>query len=373
MEFTKSDIAPSFLDLPLEIRIMVYDKYLEHQIQIPAKIIHEEPLSTLRLHWKPTLLAVNKQINDEISDLFRRQTTSTYRISWQESGFDGPSICSFRARGRKPEEGMEHLQVEIYPPHRHRPIDIVHIWRGVEELRSALEYCWRPGRLSIICMENAFANWSHEDFLRDKLDLLPPAGKDGFVDLCYLLDTFQTLTSLSNVTIRLPTSVRDIHDIQEWQTALEAGMMAPPEPEHDLMETIEDNQSLTKQVGELETLLKCATGRRSRAIIEDICDHGLRKISPQELHRLKQVWPHSDCISEYDDCPDGRYTGVAQTDPLPDPPSSPSFWTASAAKARVQKKALSRLTQCCDWYVSPEARHQVLSILQDMEGSQYLA
>ena len=329
---------------------MIYEEHLMSQSHTPAEIIHEQPLSTLRLVWRPTLLAVSRQINDEISDLFRKQTTSTHRISWQEARFDGPSICSFRARDQKPEHGMEHLRVEIYPPHEDRPMDMVHIWRGLEELRDALEYLWRPERLSILFMENESASWSQNGRLRDSMDLSLFRSRSqtcAFSDISYAFDILETVDDIPDVSVHLTVSLRCLEEVQEWRTIIVDDMMALPA--YGEVSVIQNREFHTRQIDKAEIRLKEATGKSSRAIIEDICDHGRRKISPEELHRLKQIWPYTDVLPDSIGFPDSKNAGLGPNDLPSDPPASPKLWTAAVDKALEQKKALPRAIMHSDW------------------------
>lgn len=370
MEPSVIAFSPNLLDLPVQVRLNIYEEYFENQCHPPAEIVHEEPLSTVRLYWQPALLTVNKQINSEILDLFRMHKTFTYRISWQESIFDQFSMCCFCAQDLNSQRGMKHLRVEIYPPHRDRPMDYVHILRSAEGVRNTIASFWKPQHLSIVFMENDIASWSHNSKPRESMQLwgYSYSGAD-YSDIVFVMDTFDSLANITKATIQLPASFSCDEYLQKYRWNVEKMMMGPPD--EDVISVYALMEELVNKINEAEPLLKEATGKVSRATIEAISENGLRRISPEELHRLKQIWPYTDTLADRDYFPDHKYTWLAPRLPSMDPnvPRCSCKWTEPADQ-HERRKALIRAAKTPDWYLSGRMTHEVMRLLEGMRHCQ---
>ena len=336
---------------------MIYEAYFWDLRCPPAKTIHEEPPSSLGHYWKPALLAINKQIRDEILDFFRRHTTLTYRISWQESSFDEFTMSCCRVRGQKLSRSVEHLRVEIHPPHPDRPTDMMHIWREIDLLRSAINRYWTPQRLSIIFMENEIASWSCDGEPQDSMNLYANPHDDvGVSDIAYILDIFGTLPNIPKVTIELPASLDCNEDLQDYRQDCEDRMMAPFDGDYISMHRMRDD--LAYSVDDAEPRLKDETAKISRAKIDAECEFGLREFSPEELQRLKHICPYNELLSDDGYCPNHTSIEIPPTSRSSRPPPS----------LKSQLEALISASKVADWQLSYKARKEVLNILQAMDG-----
>lgn len=355
---------PQFFDLPLDIRRIVYEEYLDDLCHPPAKIIHEEPLSAVQQYWQPSILTVNKQMSDEVMHLFRTRTTFTCRITWQELEYDKFTSCCVRAREDKPHySDMRHLRIEIYPPHPNRPMDMVHILGYVEDLCGALRRVERLQDLSIVFLENEVASWSQHGRAKESMTLQPyPRHDDGFSDIGYIFDHFNTLTNIAKVTMHLPDSLACDQEIHDDRKVIETRMKAPCDAHLALtMETRNETKDLT---AEAEPRLKETTGQLSRAIIEAICEYGLRKISIEDLAHLKTVWPYTDTLSDRHYFPDHKYTGVAPTISPVESSRQPCICLRKAPRIESERRiALARAITNPKWYMCPRLRHNVTDIL----------
>ena len=356
MEAKSASPSIQFLDFPLEIRLMIYGAYFWDLRYPPARIMHEEPPSSLRLHWQPALLTVNKQIEDEITDFFRRQMTSTYRISWQESRFDEFTMSGFRARKEKPDQNIKHFILEIYPPHPDRPTDMLHIWREVEGVRDTIGRYWTTERISIVFRENEIASWSHDGEPRDSMNLYGRSNHNASVsDITLILEILDTLANITEVNIQLPASLDGNEDVYEYCLACEDSMMAPFDGDYISMYQMRD--FLTHSIDRVEPRLKDETSRISRAKIDAMCGSDSRKLSQEELHRLKQIWPYTELLDD-----DRIYQDQTDT-------GTPSIgWSSNpSAPLYLQDKALALASRVPGWQLPRDVRKTILDWLQDFQ------
>jgi len=353
-----------FFDLPLDIRRIVYEEYLDDQCHPPAKVIHEEPLSALKSCWQPAILTVNKQMNDEVMHLSRIRTTFTSQITWQEFEFDRFTECCIRAREEKMGYGdMRHLRIEIYSPHPDRPMDMVHILENVDQLYYDLNYVERLQDLSIIFLENEVASWSRNGKAKESMNLQWYGDdEDGFSDIGYIFDHLNMLTNIAKVSIHLPDSLASDEEIHAEREDVEKRMMASFDD--DLARTAEIRNETRHLMAEATPRLKETTGKMSRAAIEAACDYGLRKVSIKDLQYLKSIWPYTEVLADREYFPDHKYTGVAPSESLVSPPVRPCTCLRTAPRIESERKrALKRAITNPDWDLCPKLRHEVLGIL----------
>lgn len=147
-------------------------------------------------------------------------------------------------------------------------------------------------------------------------------------------------------------------------------MMAPPSD--DFSSIYEWRRDFKGWVSQAKAYYIPRTASTSKAKIEAICENGLRKISPEELHRLKQIWPYTDTLIDSDDFSDYRYTGVAPRRPtaVPDLPCCSSM-DQTPADQRENFKALIATTKVPDWCLSCKVRHDVMKLLAGMENCRF--
>lgn len=358
-----------FFDLPLDIRRIVYEEYLDDQCHPPAKIIHEEPLSAERQYWQPALLTVNKQMSDEVLHLCRIRTTFTCNITWQEFEYDMFMKFCIHARKERLHYGhMRHLRIEIYAPHPDRPMDMIHILEYVQELCGGLRMVERLHDLSIVFLEDEIASWSHNGKAKESMNLHWFAGPgDEFSDIGYVFDIFNMLTNIAKVTIHLPDSLVCDEKIHEDREVTVGRMMAPFD--NDLGLTKANLHELKLSINEAKPRLKESTGQLSRATIEATCEYGLRKISMEDLHHLKTIWPYTDAVSDRDYFPDHKYTGMAPTTSLVESSVPPCTCLRKAPRDEGErKKALIKAMNNPKWYMCPRLRHEVSDILLSMNN-----
>lgn len=296
-----------FMRLPLEIRLQIYkDHFIDRYCPSPTEV-HEMVLDPD--YWtksSPAILQVSKVVNAEVEDLLQHETTFNMRICWQDATFDGFAMSCFRAKGKRPDyDHIAHLRLEIYPPHPQRPIDMVQIWRHVQKLCSDLqEACCIP-HLSIHFMENEYAGWDYDGTPQETMyasytsDQIPS-------DILHILDLFKLLKNMGKVEIHLPESLIEDMSLQQLRQTTEDAMMKikPMDDEHQkkVIETLEE------KIAEQESYLKFFTGSRSQEKLDELCGYG-HWISKPHYDIFEKIWPHRDCICEWDYKKGSEYIG----------------------------------------------------------------
>ena len=216
-----STLSPFRLsDLPLELRRLVYNEYLDLSYAPSAEDVHD--VQSRRWRSRPSaILRVNKQIRSEVFGEICRRQAITCRISWLDVHLDGMSDLRIALKdevqgvrlealadirialmGGAHDRSMQDLTINIYPPHRDRPSDMVRIW---ENLRPLLYEARHTPDLRIIVvnfMENNLANWTVRGVARNSTGLAKSAS-----DVTLLIDLYDLIRSEIKVEFRLPHSL----------------------------------------------------------------------------------------------------------------------------------------------------------------------
>ena len=301
--------------LPIEVRLRVYKDYLIDRYSPSPTEVHEMVLDPD--YWtksSPAILQVSKMVNAEVGDLLQHETTFNIRICWQDATFDGFAISCFQAKGKRQNyDQVAHLRLEIYPPHPHRPIDMVRIWRHTQKVCSDLQEACGIPHLSIHFMEDEYAGWDYNGRPQETMDASYTSDQKPS-DILHILDLFKLLKNMGNVQIHLPESLIEDVSLQKLRQATEAVMMKikPMDDEHQkrVIETLEE------AIAEHESHLKFVTGSRSQKKLDELCGYG-NWISKAHYDIFEKVWPHRDCICEWDYKKGSEYIGDEGMDNLP--------------------------------------------------------
>ncbi len=305
-------LAFPFMSLPVELRLKVYKEYLLDRYSISPEEIHEMVLD--RSHWtksQPEILLVNKTVTAEVQDLLRHEDTITLRICWQDATLDGLAMSCLQAKGKRLDYGhIAHLRVEIYPPHRDRPIDMACIWRHVHKLCLDLQRVSCVQHLSIHFMKNEYASWRTNvdwELTVSRTDLDLPNS-----EIVQILDVFKLVTNVVKAQIHLPDSLRKDEILQGSRQYTEAVMMKIEpldERNHKRVITAREQAIVRK-----EKWLKAATGVNSQTKLDMLCLWGHERISTTEYEIHEKVWPHRDCAPHSDFQKPSFYTGDESLD-----------------------------------------------------------
>ena len=90
-----------FLNLPLELRRLVYDHVIDGIVPKEDTLVYHIILSDTDNLFDIPLLSTNKQVYEELLEQLRIRDTVCIRITWQDLNFDALTILSqiIEARG----------------------------------------------------------------------------------------------------------------------------------------------------------------------------------------------------------------------------------------------------------------------------------
>ncbi|MCJ1396640.1 hypothetical protein MMC18_009532 [Xylographa bjoerkii] len=151
-----------FLELPLELRWIVYNYYiLDHCTLTPGQI-HETVLPKSHRPRPPLLSLVCRSVKEEMLDQYRRlKVVPTIRLSWQDRQFDELTKLHLHSLQIHSRVDFEDLRIQIYAPHPDRPLDILQIMRNTLRLCRDLEW-YRVQHLTVVFLDTEIADWARE-------------------------------------------------------------------------------------------------------------------------------------------------------------------------------------------------------------------
>lgn len=216
MSLPSSGHKAELLRLPLELRQMIYMLYLRMTDG-----------STLLQHYKnnridiapsqPLLFGVSKQVYAELHDLLRHQRKFCYIISPFRGGFDYIARTCFRiTESRVSFDEMQHLTIEIYPPHPESFSKFFTIWRLADLLIKDLSRVPVISSLSIHFMENDIALWSRPLDLQMEDEFRLRKSYPTARDFVRILNEFARLKNIRKCIVHLPPSLVDYQDMRDY-------------------------------------------------------------------------------------------------------------------------------------------------------------
>ena len=294
-------IKSPLLQLPLELRRMIYSQsILASRCPTPEEV-HERNFGAIWEDVPSPLLAVNKQIRDEVFDLLHK-TAFTMRVTSYGARFDMLGLSCFIAQQRpKSYSGLPGLIIEIWPPHPDRPIEMYNIRCHLQGLRKELR-ATSAGIASLVIWfrENEIAKWTQDDG-QARFDLESNAEKNPrFSDIGKVLYQFAFVTNVTKAQIRLPPSLdRSDKNDEVRRQAMDVldemeGSSTPADALHCYM-----SDYGTSDVAEWR--MKINTAQKARAKLDAITSNGSHKMSEAEWLAFTEVWPHFEVLAEWDE------------------------------------------------------------------------
>ena len=272
--------------LPLEIRQEIYLIYLKTAYRPSPWMIYKHERHD-RSPPRTPLGAVSKQFRREVLEVVERQRNFCYRVSSQESDFDGLARLYSRFFYRKLSFAeIPHLTIEIYPPHPDRPIDLEYIWKRVAGLCLELHAAPHLGDLTVCFMEDEIAKWSIGGVPNITMAVSP--GDYASVDVDLILEALALITNVPRCTIHIPASCDSWNPLQDSAQRTEDSMTNLPPYPHSIAR--ENCELLAEDFKAGEYLLKVMTGMRSAAKLEGFYGSNA-KLTEQTLYRFEQIWP----------------------------------------------------------------------------------
>ena len=307
-------LAFPFMRLPVELRLKVYREYLLDRYSISPEEIHEMVLD--RSHWtksQPEILLVSKTITAEVQDLLRHEDTITLRICWQDATFDGLAISCLQAKCKRLDYShIAHLKVEIYPPHRDRPIDMACIWRHVQKLCSDLQRVSCVQHLSLHFMENEYASWGINTDWEIPVPVPEYKSDSSSSEIVQILDLFRIVTNVIKAQIHLPDSLREDEILQGSRRYTEEVMMRIKSLDEWFQKVV--IEWYESSIARNKESSKAITGAISQCKLDSLCDWSRYWISTTDYIMLEKVWPHRDCTLNSNFHKPSFYTGDERLD-----------------------------------------------------------
>lgn len=293
-------VQSSLLQLPLELRRMVYfESILVSRCPTPQQV-HERNFRAIWEDLPTPLLSVNKQIRDEVFDILQK-SPFTMRVTSYGASFDMLGLSSFISQQRpKSYSGLPKVGIEIWPPHPDRPVEMYNINYYLTELRNELRATSVGiSTLVIFFQESKIAKWTQDGQLR--FDLGEPGNHNPlFSDIAKVLDHFACVTNVTKVRIDLPHSLQSCEEYDEVRchamkvcNTMEGYGTLVREAKYTLSD--HDISHLKEQ------LLKAATAEKARAKLDAITIYGCFKMSEAEWLAFTEVWPHFETLTEWDE------------------------------------------------------------------------
>lgn len=299
---TEARTSP-LLRLPLELRRMIYSMSI-HASRCPTpEEVHERNFGAIWEDVPSPLLAVNKQVRDEVFGALQK-TAFTMRVTSYGASFDMLGLSCFIAQRRpKSYSGLPKLIIEIWPPHPDRPIEMYNIICHLKDLRNKLR-ATSVGIASLVIWfrENRIAKWTRDDG-RARFDLNPHAENENdprSSDIGKVLYQFACVTNLTKAQICLPPSLnRCDKDDEVRRQAM--NVLDAMEGRSVLADELHHIRSDYGTSDLIEWCMKVNTAQKAKAKLDAITSNGSHKMSEAEWLAFTEVWPHFEVLAEWDD------------------------------------------------------------------------
>ena len=258
--------------------MIYYKSILASRCPTPHEV-HERNFGAIWEDVPSPLLAVNKQIRDEVFDVLHK-AAFTMRVTSYGASFDMLGLSSFIVQQRPKSYGvLPKLIIEIWPPHPDRPIEMYNINCHIRDLRNELRATSvEIASLIIWFRENEIAKWTRDDG-QARFDLdHEDEGYPLFSDVARILSHFACVTNVTKAQIRLPPSLKRYkkYDKVRWHAMDVTDAMEGSDTLADRSDyTMEDYDISDSE----EWYLKRATARKARAKLDAITFDGYHKMS----------------------------------------------------------------------------------------------
>ena len=291
-------IESPLLRLPLELRRIIYmDSILASRCPTPEQL-HERNFGAIWEDVPSPLLAVNKQVRDEVFDCFLNKNPFTMRVTSYGASFDMLGLSCFIAQQRpKSYSGLPRLVVEIWPPHPDRPIEMYNIICHLRDLRNELRATSSGvANLIIWFKENKIAKWTRDDGqVRFDLDPMAPYHPRSNI-ISKVLYQFACVTNVTKAEVYLPLSLirNDELDEVRWHVKDVIDIMQGKYPLADEFYYSLANLGISDVN---ECFWKRITAQKARMKLDAITSNGSRKMSEAEWLAFTEVWPHFELLT----------------------------------------------------------------------------
>ena len=292
------------LCLPLELRRQIYRYSLLSSRNPSNETIY---LSQLSVNWRDQpspLLLVNSQVHDEVIELVQTYPISL-RVTHHGVHFDSLAETCFIAQQRPRDYNwISHLDVNIWPPHLDRPIDIIHIWRHLRELREELRNMPLLKQISFFFKDNEMMKWTVDgeplNILKSKSETFLGLGED---DITTIMDLFARVR-VAQATFHMPDGLAPgqttefVSDFLQSTTAMMMGRIAIDE---DVYDTEDEGDEIWQDSvdRDCEWALGCEGACIARDKLDRMTNNRTGYLSYREWYNFIDTW-HPDFKLLYD-------------------------------------------------------------------------
>ncbi|KAI4218489.1 MAG: hypothetical protein LQ349_008692 [Xanthoria aureola] len=319
---------PSLFSLPLELRSMIYQHYLQDLFPCRDQSVYEN-IITDKIDHVP-LLHVNIQVYVEVQEALKKPNEGLdVELSWQGLRIDPLAVLRmrFRSKGKKWRmNALPYLRIKIFAPHPKRPTDIICLWHYARALCDQLRRYPRIPRLIIDFQEStdfaedlssrsARPSWSkaeaeglpkrsieHEQLDFWECDTFPKCfcqddtyNKDDLEATCdvkYILDVFSLLTTAPAVEINLPPSLATngkLHTIAQQRIDAMMNRRTP------FFDPNAYGQAMALLLASSSTTLIHQTGQNSFQQLVRLSKQDGAQI--EDVRSVQEIWPHICCLT----------------------------------------------------------------------------
>ncbi|MCJ1290576.1 hypothetical protein MMC34_002116 [Xylographa carneopallida] len=271
-----------FMELPLELRWIVYNYHIVDYCTLIPTQIHETILPKRCRPLPPPLSFVCKSIQEEMLDQYRHlKVVPIIRISWQDKQFDELTKLHLQSLQIPPMLDFDKLRIQIYAPHPDRPCDILKVMRNTLRLCHELKR-YHVRHLTITFLDTEIADWTREpDPLRvNYQEPRPSRLTHKGCSFMHVLNLFTGKVEVHHLKVVLPPSLvgeRELERLARGQAyKIDAGVIG----------TVLRQQ---------EASLNRRTGKSSWKRFHALTKHERRQmVFAHELEEFQAVWPHMD-------------------------------------------------------------------------------
>ena len=301
-------IQSPLLQLPLELRRMIYQQSILSSRSPRPEQVYENNLNAVWKDLPSPLLHVNKQIRYEVWDLLQK-TGFNMRVTSHGANFDAVALSSFIAQQRpKSYAHLPILRINIWPPHPDRPIEIYNIWNHIRELREGLCIAQRIPNLIISFKETETIKWCQNG--KPPHTLTPEARLNPkLCDIGRILDHFAFVANVDRISIFLPRSLtrNEWNDRLRWHAWNVSNKMCGEATFSRRELYVRSLDAYTIHV--TQPCLKEYTAEIARERLICITRNGSHKMSDAEWSDFTRVWPHFEVLNKFS--PGGPFEGEA--------------------------------------------------------------
>ena len=292
---TRPDGSP-LLRLPFELRSRIYSHALINSRCPSSEDVYSNVLCTVWKDMPSPLLAVNRQVRDEVCGLLRKGPI-TLRVTGQDMKFDSIGLSCFITHQHCTFTGnIRALIVQVWAPHPERPVETYNIWKNLRQLRDDLRACKQIRRVDIQFRDNELYSWSQDGVLGYWLStsnqtVTQPCDSD----ISHMLNLFLRLNNTSEANIRLPASILGRKENERLARETEGIEYIMENDELDSFQCraadcLEEVRLLA------EGFLKYKTAILAEKKLNDITQFGRFPMSQTDYLDFVKVWPHFETL-----------------------------------------------------------------------------